>query len=119
MTPIFLAVLLPSAESFGYLDTELLEQPNLNTKENSALFHYLLNVSGDSKIAVAVLQTLLEERRLAHKERWNEDGVLYKFAKEGVVKAHVQVQSKQDSGEVEKLSYKARGPFYYSRRLRK
>ena len=44
------------------LYVELLEQPSLNEDNNSALFHYLRNVSCNSKFAVPVLHTLLEER---------------------------------------------------------
>ena len=93
------------------LDVELLEQPCLNDKNNSALFHYLRNVSCNSKFAVSVLQILLEERRTAHRERHNKDRVAVKFNVGDVVKAHVQVQSKLSTGEVGKLSYAARGPF--------
>ena len=89
----------------------MLKQPNLNEKNNSALFRYLRNVSCNSKFTVSVLQILLEERRLAHKERWTKDKVSYTFEKGYVVRAHLQVQSRLDSGEVGKLSYKARGQF--------
>ena len=71
------------------LDVELIEQPSLNERDNSALFHYLRDVSCNSKLSVSVLQTLLEERRLAHKERWNKDKVLLKFKVGDVFKAHV------------------------------
>ena len=93
------------------MDIELLEQPNLNEKDNSALFHYLRNISCNSKFAVSVLQTLLEEHRTTDRERWNKDKVLVKFEICYVVKSLVQVQSKLESGEVGKLSYKARGTF--------
>ena len=93
------------------LDIELLEQLNLNEKNNSALFHYLCNVSCNSKFAVSVLQTLLGERQLIHKKRWIKDKVPYAFEKGDVVKAHIQVQSMLDSGEVGNLPYKARMTF--------
>ena len=50
------------------LDIELLDQPSLNNKENSALFHYLRNVSCNSQFSISILQTLIEERRSAHRE---------------------------------------------------
>ena len=75
------------------------------------MFHYLHNVSYNSKFATSVLQILLEERRAAHRDRWNKDKVLIKYSKGDVVKAHVQVQSKLATGEVGKISYAARGPF--------
>ena len=80
-------------------------------KNNSALFQYLRNVSCDSQFATSVLQTLLEERRTMHRERWNKDRTSHQFAKGDVVKAHIQVQSKSVLGEVGTLSYRARGPF--------
>ena len=42
------------------LDIKLLEQPSLNNKEHSFLFHYLRNVSCNSKFAIYILQTLIE-----------------------------------------------------------
>ena len=51
------------------LDIELLDQPSLNNKEHSALFHYLRNVSCNSQFSISVLQTLIEERRSTHRER--------------------------------------------------
>ena len=54
---------------------------------------------------------LIRERYSALRERWNKNREAYTFNKGDVVKAHVQVQSKLDNGEVGKLSYRARGPF--------
>ena len=93
------------------LDIELLEQPNLNEKDNGALFHYLRNVTCNSKFAILVLQILLEERRAVHRNRWNKDKVIIKYSKGDVVKAHVQVQSKLATGEIGKFSYATRGHF--------
>ena len=50
------------------LDIELLNQPSLNNKEHSALFHYLRNFSGNSQFSTSILQTLIEERRSAHRK---------------------------------------------------
>ena len=90
---------------------KLLEQPNLNEKDNDALFYYLRNVSCNSKFAISVLQILLEERRAAHRDRRNKNKVLIKYSKDDVVKSHVQVQSKLVTGEVGNVSYAVRGPF--------
>ena len=90
---------------------KLLEQPNLNEKDNDALFYYLRNVSCNSKFAISVLQILLEERRAAHRDKWNKNKVLIKYSKDDVVKSHVQVQSKLVTGKVGNVSYAARGPF--------
>ena len=62
-------------------------------------------------IFLSVLQTLIEERRSVHRERWNKNREVDKFNKGDVVKSHIQVQSKLDNGEVGKFSYRARGPF--------
>ena len=92
------------------LGIKLLEQPNLNEKDNDALFYYLRNVSCNSKFAISVLQILLEERA-AHRDRRNKNKVLIKYSKDDVVKSHVQVQSKLVTGEVGNVSYAVRGPF--------
>lgn len=94
------------------LDIELLEHPNLNEANNSVLFHYLRSLSCNSKILILVLQPLLEERVLSHKELWNGGKTKYIFEEGDVVKSHVQVQLRLDKGEVVKLSYKARGPLF-------
>ena len=93
------------------LDIELLDQSSLNNKEHSALFHYLRNISCNLQFSISVLQTLIEERRSAHRERWNKNRKAYKFNRGDVVKARIQVQSKLDDGEVGKLSYRVRIPF--------
>ena len=41
------------------LDIELLDQPSLNNKEHSTLFHYLRNISCNSQFSISVLQTLI------------------------------------------------------------
>jgi hypothetical protein len=93
------------------LDIEFLGTPTLNDDSNSGLYNYLRHVSGNSTFAIGVLQTLIEERRTAHRDRWNKSRVPQEFKVGDVVKVHIQVQSKAASGEVKKLSYQARGPF--------
>ena len=93
------------------LDIELLDQSSLNNKEHSALFHYLRNISFNLQFSISVLQILIDERRSAHSERWNKNREAYKFNKGDVTKAHLQVQSKLDNGDVDKLSYRARRSF--------
>ena len=73
------------------LSIELLDQPSLNNKEHSALFHYLRNVYCNSQFSISILQTLIEERRSTHRERSDKNREAYKFNKGYVVKAHIQV----------------------------
>jgi len=93
------------------LDVELSVIPPINDASNSALTNYFRDVSIESKFAVSVVQVLIEERRLAHHERVNKDKIVSCLQVGNIVKAHVQVQSKQELGVVGKLSYRARGPF--------
>ena len=93
------------------LDVELSVIPPINDASNSALTNYLRDVSIEAKFATSVVQVLIEERRLAHQERVNKDKVVSSLQVGDIVKAHVQVQSKQELGVVGKLSYRARGPF--------
>ena len=94
------------------LDIELCPVPPLNDKQNGALAQYLRDVSNDSAFATSVLQILIEERRSAHCERHNQGKSQSPAFKVGdAVKAHVQVQSNQSTGQVGKLSYRAKGPF--------
>ena len=93
------------------MDVQLNALPSLNCSDQSALYTYLRDVSNDSTFATSVLQVLIEERRSAHRSRWNNDRAAKAFQIGDVVKAHVQVLSKASSGTVKKLSYQARGPF--------
>ena len=93
------------------MDIDLHQLPSLNCDNNSALFKYLRDVSNDSTFAISILQVLIEERRSAHRLRWNKDRDVNQFHVGDVVKAHVQVQSNSEKGDVKKLSYQARGPF--------
>ena len=99
------------------MDVELSSMPTISDNTNSALFKYLRDVSNDSKFATSVVQILVEERRDAHRQRWNKDKIEELFELGDVVKAHVQVTSKAETGEVGKLSYQARGPFQISKIL--
>ena len=99
------------------LDVDLAPTPTLNDNNNSALFSYLRDVSNDSAFATSVLQCLIEERRQAHKNRANMEKEPSTLKVGDVVKAHVQVQSNNEKGEVAKLSYRARGPFQITKDL--
>ena len=81
-----------------------------NTGLQILYYKYWIKNTG-LQFSILILQTLIEERRSAHRERWNKNREAYKFNKREVVIAHIQVQSKSDNGEVSKLSYGARGPF--------
>ena len=93
------------------LDIDLSPTPILNTETNSTLFHYLRDVSTDSTFSLAILQVLIQERRESHQHRQNKGKLACTLKVGDVVKAHVQVQSRADTGVVGKLSYRARGPF--------
>ena len=94
------------------LDVELSPSPTLNDETNSNLFQYLRDTAADSAFALSIVQILIEERRLAHQERHNAGKKQPDFqVGDIVIKAHVQVQSILAKGQVQKLSYQARGPF--------
>ena len=93
------------------LDVELSPSPLLNNETNSVLFQYLRDVSTDSTFSLSILQVLIDERRQAHRDRHNKGKALCTLKVGDVVKAHVQVQSRADTGIVGKLAYRARGPF--------
>ena len=93
------------------LDVKLSPNPTLNDEDQSALYIYLRDVSIDSNFASSVLQVLIEERRTAHRDRWNSNRAAKSFHVGDVVKAHVQVNSNLNKGVVGKLSYQGRGPF--------
>ena len=97
------------------MDVELESIPTLNCSDNSALYIYLRDVSNESAFATSVLQVLIEERRTAHRTRWNKNKSEQIFQVGDVVKAHVQVNSNSKTGVVKKLSYQARGPFRVTR----
>ena len=93
------------------LDVDLSAYPIMNDDNQSVLFTYLRDVSNDSQFATAVLQILIEKRRTAHRDRWNNKRAAKPFKVGDVVKAHVQVQSNFSKGDVTKLLYQARGSF--------
>ena len=76
------------------LDTEFLTTPSLNPDNNQAFFKYLQDVSKNSQFAISVLQIIIEDRRTAHRERWNKVKQQHIFKLGDVVKAHTQVHSK-------------------------
>ena len=100
------------------LDVKLSEIPTPNDSNNNALYDYLRNVSTDSKFATSILQILIEERRMNHQKRLNKNRTPSNLKVGDIVKAHVQVQSNAASGTVDKLSYKARGPFKIIKELK-
>lgn len=99
------------------LDINLSTLPTLNDNNNTALYEYLRDVSDDSIFATSVLQILIEERRISHRNRMNESTTKSPLKVGDIVKAHVQIQSKSETGIVDKLSYAARGPFKITKDL--
>lgn len=93
------------------LDLQFANAPPLNL-ENKELFEYLQQMGQESQFATQTLQILIEDRREAHRNRVNASKSTSCHLKIGnIIKAHVQVQSNFEKGEVKKLSYSARGPF--------
>ena len=82
------------------LDVDLSPTPILNTETNSILFNYLRDVSTDSTFSLAILQVLIKERRESHQRRQNKGKTTCTLKVGDVVNAHVQVQSKADTGVV-------------------
>lgn len=93
------------------LDVELSPTPMLNTETNSGLFQYLRDVSADSTFTFSILQVLINDMRSSHRLRHNKGKLVCSLKVGDVVKAHVQVQSNAERDVVDKLSYRARGPF--------
>ena len=93
------------------LNVDLSPTPILNTETNSSLFDYLRDVSTDSTFSLAILQVLIKERRESHQRRQNKGKTACTLKVGDVVKAHVQVQSRAETGVVGKLSYRVRGHF--------
>ena len=91
--------------------------PTLNPSNQSAVYKYLRDVSNDSNFATSVLQVLIEERRTAHRNRWNTDRTPKFFEIGDVINEYVQVQSNLKTGCVKKLLFQARGPFQIVEKL--
>ena len=60
---------------------------------------------------ILVLQILIEEIRTAHRKHWKKLKQQQTFKVVDVVKDHIRLQSKEETGEVKNLSYQARGLF--------
>ena len=73
------------------MNVSLNEAPSINSTDHSVLYSYLRDVSNDSTFATSILQALIEERRTAHRTRWNENRAAKTFEVVDVVKAYVQV----------------------------
>ena len=74
------------------IDVALSACPTINDSSQSALYTYLRDVSNDSQFLISVLQVLIEERRTAHCDRWNNKRIAKQFVVGDIVKARVQVQ---------------------------
>lgn len=93
------------------LDVELSPTPTLNDAQNTQLFEYLRNASNNGPFATSVVKLIVEDRRATHRARMNKGKPSQIFKVGDAVTARVSIQSKADTGTVQKLSYKARGPF--------
>ena len=56
-----------------------------------------------SKIGIKIL---IQERITAHRECWNKRKQQQTFKVGDVIKSHIQVQAKAETGELKKLPYK-------------
>ena len=68
-------------------------------------------MSTNLQFAISALEILIKESRTAHRGHWNKGRQLQNFKVGDVIKSHIQVHSKGETGEVNKLFYRARGPF--------
>lgn len=101
-----------TGREFGFvLDVDLGPLLNMNDETNKELYNYLRNVSIHSKFAEEVIKILEEDRRTAHWERHNNSKERQIFKVSDVVTARVTVQLNTETGTVEKLAYRAKGPF--------
>ena len=86
---------------------------HLNCEDSLTLFSYLRDVSNESQFAMSVLQIPIEERRSAHRTRWNTQRCAKSFEIGDVVKTHVQVQSHAATGTVKNILPGQRAFSYY------
>ena len=80
----------------------------MNTDKNQALFKYLKDVSTNRQFTIYVLKILTEERITEHCKRWNKVKQKQIFKVGDIVKYHIQVQPKSETGEAKKLSHQVR-----------
>ena len=92
-------------------DASVCPIPPLNDSNNSQLLQYLRDIGSESTFATSILRVLIEDRREQHRLRHNSTKTPQYFKPGDIVRAHIQVNSKSDTGTVKKLSYRSRGPF--------
>ena len=68
-------------------------------------------MSNNSQFTISVLEILIEERITAHRKICNKGKQQQNFEVSDIVKSHMKLQSKSETGEVKKLSYQSRGLF--------
>ena len=78
---------------------------------SSAVVQFLALSSHRRTTASSILRFLLDDRRSAHRERVNASRTASSFRVGDFVTARVQQQSNRALGRVQKLLYKAKGPF--------
>ena len=99
------------------LDMELSPTPMLNNENNSTVFQYLRGMSTDSTFSLSILNILIEERITEHHKHHDKGETRCTLTVDDVLIAHIQVQSRVDTGLVGKVSYRARGPFIITKYL--
>ena len=88
---------------------ELLTTPTFNPANNKSLFQYLLDIFMNDPFAISVLKVLIEEMRSTHRKSCKKINQQQVFKVGDIIKAHIQVQSKEETREVKKLSSKSQG----------
>ena len=78
---------------------------------SSAVVQFLALSSPHRHISSSILSFLLDDQRSAHRERVNTSRTASSFRVGDFVSARVQQQSNRSLGRVQKLLYKAKGPF--------
>ena len=106
-TYILRSVTAVSWEFRFLLDIKIIQTPTTLDQGDSGMYEYIRHVWNNSQFGTSILHILAKERRTAHRDRWNKNRSCPKFKFGDAVEAHVQVQSKSDTGEVAKLGYMA------------
>jgi len=71
----------------------------------------------ESSFSLSILQLIIEERRTRHRECHNKGKTPYALKVGDVVKSHVQVQSRAETGLVGKLRYRTKDLFIVTKDL--
>lgn len=93
------------------LDIELQDLATLTANNANSTLEYLLLNHTDRSFATSILQILIEDRRVKHAERINNNRNIITYKAGDLVMTRTEVQSDAKYGRVGKLSYQVSGPF--------